>query len=337
MKVLAETIVNRILNMSYESPGFARINDSTEVARGKNQFLFFTKPELVRGLSRKNVSDIFAFLAERIESAAMNVESAVILNGRYMEKHGIVSAHYGVIDEATRRPAAFFSAKATDAFRSSFGRLPSDSEVLGGFDYMARFGIDAEELSGLWLTRELRKLASGMYCVHIKEKDVYLVNGFYPRMLLHFTREDSAVAGLTIRADMAWKELRSSFLGSTDPSKAVSGSIRRELLDRKGYFGLETVSANFNGVHASAGPVEALVELLRFTRDAGSGDASAAMDGFAFGKALLGRFPEHAVRAFCSNAQVRCDGKTTSVFDLTEELDSDAALDALSRAELLRL
>ena len=53
-------------------------------------------------------------------------------------------------------------------------------------------------------------------------------------------------------------------IGTTDPSKAAADSIRGTLFADPAAFGLATVSSNFNGVHMSAGPLEGLVELVRF-------------------------------------------------------------------------
>jgi hypothetical protein len=329
---LTKIIIDGIANADLESAELSRIYGGEE-GKTKNQFLFFTKPELVRGLRRENVEAIYSFLTDAIAGAGMSMQSAVLLTGRYMKKHDIVSSHYGVIDKATRNPLAFFSDKANESFRGFFGRSLNDSDVLGGFAYMDRFGISAEELTGLWLAKEFRKLASGMYCARIEENDTFLVNGFYPRMLLHFTKDDSIVVGLALGTDMSWKDMRNVFLGATDPAKARERSIRRMLLEGKERFGLDAVSANFNGVHASAGPVEALVELLRFTQVAGASAAFSGIRNFDFGRNLVARFREQTVFAILSNMQCVFDGKRTSVFDLTEEQDSDAALELLSGAE----
>ena len=56
-------------------------------------------------------------------------------------------------------------------------------------------------------------------------------------------------------------------------------------------FGLDEVSASQNGFHLSAGPVEGLVELMRYGSDFSTGEIKKPSD-FSFGKELLRVFSE---------------------------------------------
>ena len=84
---------------------------------------------------------------------------------------------------------------------------------------------------------------------------------------------------------------------------------------------------NLNGVHLSAGPVEGLVELIRFTDDR-SGDPPSYRE-FSYGKQLDREFSSKEIRAILSNPDVSVESRRTSIFDLTEESDADEAISKL--------
>jgi hypothetical protein len=114
-------------------------------------------------------------------------------------------------------------------------------------------------------------------------------------------------------------------IGSTDPERAEPDSIRGRLFREREMYGLKTVSSNFNGVHMSAGPLEALAELMRFFQ----GD----VESYSFTAQLTqaGLSPER-INWILTNPVLSHLGKVQTAFDLTEELDSQAAADLLGRA-----
>jgi hypothetical protein len=247
-----------------------------------------------------------------------------------LEQHGIVAAHYGVIDAVARDPIANLSEVARSRFRELYGHLV-DARVVGGLGYLEGHpGLDAEELARAWLARGADKLAGGTYCQPLPDERVYLVNGFYPRMLVHFTKPSSRVAAFVLRGDLPWVRARRDLCGVTDPAKAVAGSLRAELLRRRDELGLGEISANLNGVHLSAGPLEALVELRRFASDLSRSSEPRPIADFAFGRALVDRVGARATRALLDNPTVSTQAGARSVFDLTEEKDPAEALEILA-------
>ena len=150
-------------------------------------------------------------------------------------------------------------------------------------------------------------------------------------MLRHYTRASARIHVFVLRGSESWKRVRSGFIGTTDPSNAQAGSIRRELLNRHEELGIPVISANLNGAHLSAGPIEGLVELLRFTDDRTSEPPSP--ESFIFGAQLRSLFSLEQVERLLGNPDLDSGGSTVSVFDLTEELD---ASDAVARLEELK-
>ena len=304
---------------------FEQIYGAPEAPGGRSQMLFFLKPELMRS---PRLSLVVELVVGALAAHELAVESVVVLSGRYLEEHGVVAEHYGVIDAVARDPRANLSEQARARFRELYGHDP-DQRVIGGLAYLAGHpALDAEALAKLWLGRGADKLAGGTYCQPLPAEGLYLVNGFYPRMLRHFTAPASRVAGFVLRGDVPWAAARQRFCGATDPARALAASLRAELLRRQRDLALAEVSANLNGVHLSAGPLEALVELRRFASDLSV--SPRPLEDFAFGRALSRRFDAATVQALVGNPTVATPSGARSAFDLTEEKEPDEALDILA-------
>ncbi len=308
---------------------YEQVYAAPETPAGRSQMLFFLKPELMRS---PRLALVVELVTGALARASLAVEAAVLLSGAYMEEHGIVAGHYGVIDAVARNPAANLSEQARGRFRDLYGRDP-DERVVGGLAYLAAHPeLDAEALARQWLARPADKLAGGTYCQPLPGEGLTLVNGFYPRMLRHFTAPASRVAAFVLRGDVPWAAARQSFCGATDPAKAAPGSLRAELLRRQRDLALPEVSANLNGVHLSAGPLEALVELRRFASDLSASPRPRPVGDFAFGRTLSKRFAAATVEALLRNPTVATPAGARSAFDLTEEKDPDEALEILAAA-----
>jgi hypothetical protein len=306
--------------------------DSTDVA-GSNQFLFFMKPELTeRSQTFAAVAD---FVFKKLADFNFSIERISVISGEYLAEYGIISDHYGIIDKTARAPVEAMRPNMWEAFESHFNVPGSKARVIGGIDYLkSHADIDEDELSRRWLDRGFIRLGSGTYCQYIDEEDVYLVNGFYPKLLNHFSRKGSCIVTCVLRSDTSWKQARVDFTGTTVPENAVTGSIRRELLMKKDDFCLDDISPSLNGVHLSAGPVEGLLELMRFTADRTLDDQTAGIGDFLFGERLISEFDPISVQAILNNAVVETDSGESTTFDITEELDSEDAIAELKKAKL---
>ncbi len=312
-------------------PWYEEFYSAPSPPAGRAQMLFFLKPELMRSPRLPLVAEA---LTRSLAGHGLGVERAAAMSGPYLDEHGLVAEHYGVIDAVTRDPASALSEQARDRFRELYGH-DADGRVVGGLAYLERHPeLDAEALARKWLARGADKLAGGTYCQALPEEGCYLVNGFYPRMLRHFTAPAARIAAFVLRGDTPWTEARQKFCGATDPAKAATASVRAELLRRQAELGLPEVSANFNGVHLSAGPLEALVELRRFASDLSRSPVRRPPEEFVFGRMLAGRLSAAGIAAVLANPTVATASGARSVFDLTEEKDPEEALEILAAAAL---
>lgn len=304
--------------------------DSPEAAR--HEFLFFLKPELTANFNVERFRLIFDLITNKIDGFNLKINGVFILPGVYLENFGIISEHYGVIDKVARTPLEGFSEQAEKGFKREFGLSVNEANVIGAFEYLKLHPeMDPDTLATIWLSREYQKLAGGTYAEYFKDEDLYLVNGFYPRLLRHFTKSDSCTVSFVLAGDVSWGVARQKFMGATNPENAEEGSIRALLLSRQKEFALEEISANLNGVHLSAGPVEGLVELHRFTTDFTQAQSVAGYNRFRFAKVLGKVFTTTQIENIVRNVNVRYNNEYISIFDLTEEMDAESALEILQK------
>ena len=135
---------------------------------------------------------------------------------------------------------------------------------------------------------------------------------------------------MTLSNNLSWKDARDNFIGKTNPLDATIGSIRRTLYENKNILGLDEVSQGMNGVHLSAGPVEALIELKRFNSNFNDKKLIKDYSDFSYGTTLKENF-NGSFDEIVNNVNVIDNGKSTSIFDLTEEKDSEVALNILKK------
>jgi hypothetical protein len=310
------------------------IYSNLNIQTGQNEFLFFIKPEITRKSETIQYEKILNLIFDRIEFFKFNIHNIKILSAKYLEQYNIIGQHYGVINKISSDAFGNISESAKLKFKELYGKSIHDAHILGGLELLKQFpNLNAYSLGYLWQNVENNKLASGTYCAPIKiDNEVfYLFNGFHPSQLKHFTEQGRSVVIMSLSSNLSWADARNNFIGSTNPIIAKEGSLRRVLLDMKNDLGLFDVSQSFNGVHLSAGPVEALVELRRFNSNFTINNGIKEYSYFNFGRLLLDTFKSQ-FNDIVNNAKVSLDGKETSVFDLTEEKDSDESIILLKKA-----
>ncbi len=302
-----------------------------------HEFLFFIKPEITLLEDSGQLSAVLHMALEKMDAFGLRITDIRLMTAAYLEKYDVIAQHYGVINALSRNPARFLSTEARDKFRTLFGKPVEEANVKGSLQFMQEHPeLDAFAVEKLWQSGPSSKLAGGTYCarLEVEGKELFMINGFHPTQLIHFTSPGRCIVAFTLTGNTPWAEARNAFIGKTNPADAMPGSLRNELLVRKETFGLEEVSSSRNGFHLSAGPVEGLVELIRYCSDLSAG-TSEKPGSFAFGRQLLSVFPPAEADRICTNPMVNFNNGMVSIFDLTEEKNSDAAL-ALLREALLK-
>lgn len=325
---LIPAIVDNVRDAQNEAVLYKELFSDASAEVKKNQFLFFIKPEITVKNDNIKLDEILKLIFAKIDEFGFSVHDVKILAAKYLDQYNIIAQHYGVINQIASNAIANMSDGAKEKFQELFGKSVAEANVLGGLEFLEKYPeFTPTGLDYLCQNIGSKKLAGGTYVVEVKLDDetVYLINGFHGRQLKQFTDAGKSIIVMSLSTDADWSDARSNFIGATDPSKANAGSLRRAFLDNKEKLGLPDVSQGANGVHLSAGPVEALVELQRYNSNFANGETK-ELSSFSFGKQISEAFGADAVNAIVQNSNVDVDGKSTSVFDLTEEKNASEAL-----------
>ena len=210
-----------------------------------------------------------------------------------LDENDIIAQHYGVINKISNDAKGTLSQAAKEKFKELYNKDFDAEKVIGGFEFLKQYPEFTPFTADiLWQAKASKKLAGGTYVEDVKVDDetLYLINGFHPRQLHHFTQEGRGIIILTLSGDTAWEKIRDDMIGNTFPEKAVKGSIRGEFLAQKDFFGLPEVGIANNGVHLSAGPIEGLIELMRYNSNFSDKSKIKTYKNYAFGQKMLEAF-----------------------------------------------
>lgn len=294
-----------------------------------NQALAFIKPHVV------NHEAVVTFIEERLDDAGIAVVARRNWSAAEMRASGVVDRHYAAnartgtcrdptclpVDEAARREFAVI-------FKNQWEDALASGRVVSGLTAQERLGISAEELNTHWAKYGARKIAGGIYVSHFAEEKLYVLNGFYPSMREIFTAEGASILVLLLDfapEQLPWKRFRDEIIGVTNPAAADEDSIRGYLHEHQQALGI-TVTYRENAIHASASAFEALCEKalwmpeLPLTRD----PLWLVLDGSGITFERLRTWREE-------NPLVTLDGRTATLLDLLENLDTDPSAAALRR------
>jgi hypothetical protein len=295
-----------------------------------NEYCFFLKPEAVSALDR-----VWPLIRDVLAANSQEIVSIAALDGAYLGKYKLIEAHYGVINTIAR-----LGLKAlTPAAREKMSQLKLDEPGLlhlGAYEFLERYPFFTPQALGVYYDSQQNiKLGGGTHCIRVtvKGQPIVLFNGFHPEQVERYTQKGSGIVTFTVRTNMSWKDMRTKVIGATDPRSAVAGSIRAELLRRKEELKLEEVSAGMNGVHASAGPLEAIAELARYMSER---DANRIVNTWttSLGKRLLGHWSREQLEHATNNGLVKIDGKELPAFDATEEIDAATVIEKIAKGNL---
>ena len=299
---------------------------------GRNHFVLFVKPEALALEDGVNVEGVLEVVLSKLRANGIKTGAVRLLNGPYLGHYRIMEAHYGVINRASRLGEAALSQPTK---KKLMAECPGVGQVLGAHQFLGKYpDISAFALNVLTDTLGTKKVASGKYygVFNVGGEKVIVLNPFHPQQLLHYTQPGRAIVVFECSTDTDWAVLRNGVTGATDPTRAAPGSIRRTLLDRKSELGLRDVSTANNGVHCSAGPLEAMAEYVRFFSDHAKGeliDPEETPFGHLLEKHGLGK---KDIAGLAKNPLLGRGADATYAFNLTEEKNSDAAADLLAGA-----
>lgn len=332
MEQVKTAILNAVAKAQKEPTDVIPIYTNTEADASafKNEMLFFIKPEVTLPSNSIKLDKVLDVVNDKLKEFNMTIASINVLGAKYLKEKNIMASHYGVINKIATNAKANMSQTAKENFEKSYGMKVEDANVLGGYEFLAKFPFFNEtSLEVLCQNIAPTKLAGGTYCcvTKVNGETVYLINGFHPMQLLHFIKDGRSIVTFHVLTNTDWADARGKFIGATNPTKAEEGSIRKIFLQKKDDLGLEDVSQGSNGVHLSAGPIEALVELCRFSNKPIT-DESVLKQHIA-GKDLLGSYSNAKIQDIANDAKVTFEDKQTSIFEVTEDKNTKDAVELI--------
>lgn len=291
-----------------------------------NEFCLFTKPWTTH--PGVDLRAVFTLLLDTVTAHGLRIDEVAVLPGAVLRRHRTMHAHYWRMTQAATTARDAFTAAVAARFAAAFGCGADDARVLGGFEFLDRYpAVSSAALELLWENAAQHSLGPSIAGARIKvgNDQVYLVNGFVPRLLETYALPESVVVVFALSGPLDWGAARQCFAGHTDPMRAAPGSLRNALYVHRAELGLANLRLGANGVHLSAGPVEALAELQRLL-SLGAPERPRTHAAFAFGRALDAVLGHDAATRLLSNPSVLIDGRSSSIFDATEGLDAREAL-----------
>ncbi|MBN2520599.1 MAG: hypothetical protein JXB17_08860 [Bacteroidales bacterium] len=311
------------------------IYENDNIPDYSNKLIFFMKPEIMLKEYPIKYKDIINLILNKIGEFNFSIKDIRVLSANYLKDYNIIAQHYGVINRIANDAKGQISDIAKEEFEKLYNIKIDDVNAYGGFEFLKRYPeFTPFTLNTLWKNKKNQKLSSGIYCekLMVEFDTVYLLNGFHPFQIWHFTQKNRFIIVFTLTGNISWRAARENFIGDTDPNKAKEGSIRRELLLRKDDLGLPGLTQAKNGVHLSAGPIEALVELIRFSSDFSSPSKIRSFEEFKIGRLLKEHFNDEQIDKLINNINISVNTKVTSIFELTELLEP---LDAIKKVKNL--
>jgi hypothetical protein len=297
----------------------------------RNHFVLFLKPEVLALDEGVKVDAIIELVSAALERHAVKIGAVRVLNGRFLARHHLMEEHYGVINRASRLGEAALS-PATRA--KLMAECPDADRIMGGHEFIETFPeVSAFALNVIADTLGTKKVASGKYygVLNVGGERIVVLNPFHPQQLLHYTAPGRTIVVLECASDTDWRVLRQEMTGATNPSRAAEGSIRKTLLEKKSALGLADVATATNGVHCSAGPLEAMLEYARFFADHARKKPITLADT-PFGQLLARRgIGGTEIARLAENPLLGQEEGGAYAFNLTEEKNADTAADLLAK------
>lgn len=292
-----------------------------------NTALVFVKPDA-------NVPDVVSFVEEKFNELSIKILTRGVLTAEQLESDKIIDSHYGYIATVAMEiiPSTIEIGQAKQQeFASSFGTEWKDAatKMMTNPGAMQSLNIGPTELEQKWRAGKTIKIAPSTYISQLDGGDgIFTVNGFYPAMRHQFVREGSSITWFVVEMEesaISWNKFRTDVVGTTDPAKAASTSLRGEIFQRWKELGMkEQSSMGANAIHASAGPLEGLKERMNFTK--------IALESDPFGKSLLGvGLAREKLDSWLTNAPATLNGQTDKAFDLTECMNTSTLLDLVRK------
>jgi len=293
-----------------------------------NSAFVFIKPHAVT--ADRTVESL---VRQKLASAGVHILRDAKISAEVIDEKRLIDKHYGAIASRAvlQKPSELVvQDSAKELFLKTFGltweAALSQKKVFNSADAASELKIATFEVGDKWGKlkngAEMIKFGGGFYVGKIDH--IFVVNGFYIPMRAKFTKAGTCIHYFEVEWDpmtLPWDKFRADVIGGTNPAQAATGSIRNTVFHEWSKLGLpHEPNTGDNGVHASAGPFEGLVEKANWL--------GVKVEDDAFGRALISSgITKATIEKWSGDPPVLFEGKQQSLFDLLEDLDARACLE----------
>ena len=243
----------------------------------------------------------------------------------------LIDSHYSVISTFANGLLPHqirLNAVQKQKFKERFGQTWDAAVSQGKVHNMRTLGVRVYSQEHAWdhEATEKLKLQDGLKVARVRmvgEDEYFLINGFYEGMRQAYVAKNASVTAYIVQfnaAKCSWAKFRGDLIGTADPEKAPKQSLRFLLLHKwKELEMTQRPDHGMNGIHASAGPIEGLLErTIWFGKK---------VEEDPFGQSLLRKnISRETIEYMMKNPYIKQNGDTDSLFCLTENLDETAAV-----------
>lgn len=296
---------------------------------GQHQMLIILKPEAAAESAGPDGESFLRELLMRLGGDHVIPGGVLVLCGGQVRRTGFVRQHYSLLNAVSHGGFRALRPLAAQVVRRQFPQAGRDpGHVLGGHQFLlAHPAFSARALDVLVQNLRVRKLAAGVYAceARIDEQEVLLLNAFHPAQAEHFERPEASIVLIECLTSVPLAAFRREVIGATNPATAVPASVRGWLFAHRDRLSWE-VSTSLNAVHASPGSVEAMFAISAYF-------GKLPLEQTALGARLRDEsIPLDVVSALAGNPDVPGPVAPAPIYDVTEDLDLDAAVEVVRRA-----
>lgn len=299
----------------------------------KNKAFVFIKPHAVN-------SSVEDFISSKFRKHNIKILESGYIKGKKIDEEKLIDRHYGSLAKKAieLKPSELsLTDEAKIKFKSLSSGVSWENALEKNLIKNAKQFCDAHQLSGdelniKWRNLEkkgnLVKFGGGFYCGKLGDSN-FVINGFYPAMREQFTKRSIKIKFYVVEwtsSSLSWSDFRNLILGSTNPSKAVKGSLRRDIHDNWRKLNLkEKPSTGKNCVHGSASPFESLGERLNWLQK----EENLIQTDELYQILIKNGLKIKDIKKYLEDPTVTYNNKSASFFDLVEDLDSDECFEKI--------
>lgn len=300
---------------------FAMAESANPTKSGEvNSAFVFVKPHA-------NIPSVRAMVEEHFKLHNIRIVEEGTLDSKRIDEEKLIDKHYyAIASKATLlKPSELPipETKFEEEFGENWSVVLQQNRVFNALDALKVLDLTPSELERIWRKARVVKFGGGFYCGKLSPSGLYVFNAFFMSMREAFVAPGASIHYYNVVFDpkvVPWESFRKEVIGSTNPTKASTGSLRGKILRQWEKLGLQDApDVGNNGVHASASPFEGLTEKLNWL--------GAEVSKDPFGKALISAgLDSPTIAEWGLDPHLPGFG---SVFDNLENLDFAACVDKL--------